>query len=903
MDSDSDSGGSHISCTPPRNINPPPPPPPIQKPTVKRKIPSSAAKPRTKITKKPSSQSTNNTCSTSNPSPPVIGLESEPSASQFHIVRGFSSQFATSNVVNSSIETLPAGFFSTKFASFTKLKRSSFNFEDDRSTPSAPAAAAASVDAKIEEIKQDALAKDARRHINLLGGSLSTLPVKKAPKTSGNEGNFVKLNLNKYGRKKFVNKSRSTNYSGGSRKSYRRGRRKFVKPEEVEPEQNIICNEDDGAGFTVAAEVTEESSEKTVKKAERVASIELIVNEAVVAVRNEASDENLVRLLKAVYGQDYSFREGQLEAIKMVLDEKSTMLVLPTGAGKSLCYQIPALVFPGITIVVSPLVALMIDQLKKLPPMLGVRARLICSSQMPDEVAETLRLLQEGLIKVLFVSPERMVNPDFLSILSGSSSISLVVVDEAHCISEWLRARCILAMTATATTQTLQAVMSSLDIHSTNLIRKAELRNNLMLSVSLSQNSRMKDLLRLIKSSPFTEVKSIIIYCKFQSETDTISRYLCDNSINAKVVATVAFGMGLDKSDVGAVIHYSLPESLEEYVQEIGRAGRDGRLSFCHLFFDDGTYFKLRSLMYSEGIDEYAVSKFLSQVFANGGKSSEKICSLIKDSASKKFDMKEEVMATILTQLELGEVQYLRLLPQLNVTCSINFHKTAPGLLADQDIVVAAIMKKSELKQGQYLFEIPNVANSLGVTAVDLSNRLQNLKLKGEITYEVKDPAFCYTIVEVPKDFCSLASQLTKWLSEVEICKVRKLDAMFNAAVFAVDICEKVNGCSEMQHTPCLQSKISDYFKGEYNFNVPSKMSQGSPFLKADIKVFLQSNTQAKFSPRAVARIMHGIASPAYPSSTWSKAHFWGRYVHVDFGRVMEIAKDELLNLVGKEAI
>ncbi|GAV85456.1 DEAD domain-containing protein/Helicase_C domain-containing protein, partial [Cephalotus follicularis] len=628
----------------------------------------------------------------------------------------------------------------------------------------------------------------------------------------------------------------------------------------------------------------------------------------------------------------------------MVLAGKSTMLVLPTGAGKSLCYQIAAMVLPGVMLVVSPLVALMIDQLRHLPPV--IRGGLISSSQRSEEVAETLKLLREDTIKVLFVSPERFLNAEFLSIVFATS-ISLIVVDEAHCISEWshnfrpsymrLRAsllhsrlnfKGILAMTATATTTTLKAVMSALDIPLTNLIQKAQLRDNLQLSVSLSGNRHvMKDLLKLITSSPFKEAQSIIVYCKFQSETDLISRYLCDYNINAKsyhsgipamdrgrvqelfcsnkirvVVATVAFGMGLDKRDVGAVIHYSLPESLEEYVQEIGRAGRDGRLSYCHLFFDDITYFKLRSLMHSDGVDEYAVNKFLSQIFADRNLQG-KICSFVRESASHKFDMKEEVMLTLLTHLELGEVQYLRLLPQLNVTCTLNFDKATPMLLSDKDIVVAAILKKSENKQGQYVFDIPTVANSIGVTAADLSKQLLNLKLKGDITYEVKDLAFCYTLVEVPKDVCSLSLHLTKWLSEVECCKVRKLDAMFDALVFAVNKCEKMHGCCDTLHTPCLQRKISDYFEGDGKFDAPSKMGQSSRFLRADIKVFLQSNSHTKFTPRAVARIMHGIASPAYPSTTWSKSHFWGRYTQVDFQVVMEAAKTELINYVGNDAL
>ncbi|KAI9386659.1 hypothetical protein POPTR_010G056500v4 [Populus trichocarpa] len=912
MESDSDSDSSHISSTPPRNpMPPPPPPPPPRRPTllsshkskIRLKSSSSSSKSQRKLPSEPAEP------------PPQPSLDDTslnlPPLSTLPFQIRCSSNLHRPNL----IETLPAGYFS-KSTFFSKIQRPSLNFEPSESFTCPPVSA----DRAPPENKPNNFIK---KHPNLIGAN-APLPPAKLRKCS--EGNFVKLNLN-HGRRKFVNRKgkKKSSYASSSRGFYRRSKRKSKGEGDVEMES--VCDEE---GL-----VTEIGQQKPKKGCE-------LIDEAVLEVQNEASDENLARLLNVMYGYD-SFREGQLEAIKMVLDGKSTMLVLPTGAGKSLCYQIPATVFSGVTLVVSPLVALMIDQLKQLPPV--IQGGLLCSSQTPQEVSETLRLLQEGGIKVLFVSPERFLNAEFLSILSPIP-ISLLVVDEAHCISEWshnfrpsymrLRASllctrlnigCILAMTATATTTTLNAIMSALEIPSTNLIQNAKLRDNMQLSVSLSGN-RTKDLLTLIKSPPFVELQSIIIYCKFQSETDIISRYLCDNNISAKsyhssitskdrsriqelfcsnkirvVVATVAFGMGLDKRDVGAVIHYSMPESLEEYVQEIGRAGRDGRLSHCHLFFDDTTYFKLRSLMHSEGVDEYAVNKFLCEIFSTDMKHPGKIHAIIKESSSRKFDMKEEVMLTLLTQLELGEVQYIHLLPQLNVTCTLNFYKTSPMLLSDKDNVVSAILKKSETKQGQYVFDIPTVANSIGVTTTELSNHLQNLKLKGEITYDVKDPAYCYSIVEVPRDFCSLSRHLTKWLLEVECFKVQKLDAMFNAAIFAVNDCEKMQGCHGTQHTPCLQRKILDYFKDDGRRDIPNKMGQSSPFLRADIKVFLQGNSQAKFTPRAIARIMHGIASPAYPSATWSRTHFWGRYTQIDFQVVMEAAKVELMNFVGKDAL
>ncbi|KAH9610575.1 hypothetical protein KSS87_003335, partial [Heliosperma pusillum] len=282
------------------------------------------------------------------------------------------------------------------------------------------------------------------------------------------------------------------NYTSSSskRNSYRRNKRSWKGNNGAQ--SNDLADEE---GVNLAA-----------REGKKPRSDNELVKNAVLDVRNEASDANLIKLLKLTHGYD-SFREGQLEAVKMVLARKSTILVLPTGAGKSLCYQLPAIVFPGITLVISPLVALMIDQLKQLPSL--VNGALLSSSQSFDEMSETLSLLKEGSIKVLFVSPERFLNEEFMSIISSCSLISLVVIDEAHCVSEWshnfrpsymrlrasvlrdkLNAECILAMTATATRKTLDAVMHALDIPSANLVKTAQLRNNLQMSVSLSGDNK-----------------------------------------------------------------------------------------------------------------------------------------------------------------------------------------------------------------------------------------------------------------------------------------------------------------------------------------------------------------------------------------------------------------------------
>ncbi|KAL8227462.1 hypothetical protein R6Q57_015046 [Mikania cordata] len=734
--SDSDSDGSHVSSTPPRQPYQPHPPPPPPPPTLrfhdelrknpKSKANTSSSRPILKIkhsTNRTKPQSLKSQPPIDEPDPFDTSIQSTPRVSDvdlpFQIHQSFGCDSGdvatTTSDVNlpfqirstsgcsslhpiSATEILPiGGSLFSKFNSFSKIRNSCLNFEliekgfdhvnvdcperitrkhanliescgsnlqqtnmpdsdsvvineilgvdissrdlgialkkhpnQSGSCPlnlekfSMPDSNSVNETFGVEFSSRD-LGKVVKKHPNLIGSCVLPKVQVSKPKAV-NEGNFVRLNINGHGgRKKFAYKGRKRNSNAynGNCKFIKRSKRKLKNVGEGEEDENSFCEE----GLLV------EENERTETRPDI-----KVIEKAAFDVRQDPSDDNLIKLLKLIYGYD-SFRDGQLEAIKLILSGKSSMVILPTGAGKSLCYQLPAMVLDGISLVISPLVALMFDQLKQLPPV--IPGGLLCSSQTLEESSETLRRVQEGTVKVLFVSPERLLNTEFTSIFSANSRISLVVIDEAHCISEWshnfrpsymrlrapllrssLGANCILAMTATATTKTMHDVMCSLDIPSTNLIQAAQIRDNLQLSVSLSGN-RMKDLMALLKALPYTEVKSIIIYCKYQSDTDMISKFLCDSNIRAKsyhsgilakdrrrtqelfcsnkirvIVATVAFGMGLDKSDVGAVIHYSLPESLEEYVQEIGRAGRDGRVSYCHLLFDDATYFKLRSLMY-----------------------------------------------------------------------------------------------------------------------------------------------------------------------------------------------------------------------------------------------------------------------------------------------------------------
>lgn len=692
------------------------------------------------------------------------------------------------------------------------------------------------------------------------------------------------------------------------------------------------------------------------------------------------------------------FRQNQKETVKRILCGQSTLLISPTGFGKSLCYQLAAYCFwkmkKLITIVISPLISLMQDQLLNLPPCL--KAVCLNSSQSDKEKSNSINAIITCQAQVLFLSPECIVNGFHSINFESFSRVAFVCIDEAHCLAEWsnnfrpsylhlfkilhykLNIKTILSMTATANKETIQIICKNLQLNSTtDVLGSTRVPDNLVLTVS-KENNKIVALIELLQSEPFKSLNSIIIYCTRREQTEQIESYIRTslqfnvapkdinnlvrsyhaglssfnrthiqkNFISGKlriVVATIAFGMGINKKDIRAIIHYNMPKSFENYIQEIGRAGRDGKESFCHLFLDnDGEdLFGLQNYIYQNGVDKPNLRKLVANIFqpckcqaiaenAQVAQSEAINCpghpvALPILSTEVSVDMKSENIYTLLMCLEMDYSKYpIQVMPPTNsMCCVLNFGDQANmALLIKKNVILhmgALLAKQSSkvLNLSNFKFSIFQVARMLGKSVSQVKSELKKLewtvengkRTKSSISVRYSDFSFHIKSPGTLND--SQIEQVVDYLYSTidaieckQINKLRSLYSKFNEFTL-IDRNDPLARENSIQ----LKRFIHSYFQCDSLANEQAASSLYLPYTfdqkKLDsawitsvitemIHLYYESGVN---TPRKMARILQGISSPKFPVEIWGKVHqYWRSVFKVDFKHLMDLCRECLIS-------
>ena len=613
-------------------------------------------------------------------------------------------------------------------------------------------------------------------------------------------------------------------------------------------------------------------------------------------------------------------RPGQQQVIQHLLDGHSAAAIFPTGGGKSLCYQLPALLLPGVTLVVSPLIALMKDQIDALAKR-GVNARRLDSSLSSEEYREVMGQLRNGALRLLYVAPERFNNERFRENLR-QLRISLFAVDEAHCISEWghnfrpdylklagfaheFRAERILALTATATPPVLEDICRLFDIAPDCTISTDFYRPNLRIDTTVvDESARDQALLAAIHENP---PGAAIVYVTLQKTAEQVARMLADAGLPARayhaglkadersriqdwfmaaddaiVVATIAFGMGVDKSDIRAVYHYNLPKSLENYSQEIGRAGRDGKLSICRMLVCADDLNVLENFIYGDTPDESALHSLIGELFSLGKEFDVSLYTL-----SAEHDIRPLVLRTLLTYLELAG--YLQ-----GGTPFYANYQFRP-LLSSREILsrfegerhdfLAALFRQSVKGRTWFSLDLAQAVATLDTTRERIVRALDWLGEQQLLEVKVAGIRHRYQRLQQPACAEELAAKLHQRILEREQAEINRLQQVLK--LIALDSCQ-TNALAahfgEQRQQPCGHCSWCQRGKSEI-------LPRHSPVISEDTlqKVYKLQREQAEIltTPRLLTWFLCGITSPRLSRSKLNAHALFGSLEKVPFADVL----------------
>jgi ATP-dependent DNA helicase RecQ len=625
-------------------------------------------------------------------------------------------------------------------------------------------------------------------------------------------------------------------------------------------------------------------------------------------------------VLRATFGFPV-FRDGQQEVVDRLLAGKSVLAIFPTGGGKSICYQLPALMLDGLTLVVSPLIALMKDQLDFLKGR-NVPAARLDSSMTTDEVRQVYTALRGGTLRLLYVSPERLANERFLQTLR-TLRIDLLAVDEAHCISEWghnfrpdylklaalakdLRVGRVLGLTATAPPAVAGQIAAAFGITADDIVRTGFYRPNLTLHLTPCQPHQADELLvqRLADRPP----GATIVYVTLQRTAEDVAKRLSEQGVPAKayhagldgelrhaiqdwfmaaphavVVATIAFGMGIDKANIRYVYHYNLPKSLENYAQEVGRAGRDGLPSTCEVFVCPQDRITLENFVYGDTPTLEAVRGVVADVVGRGA-----TFDVSSNELAGEYDVRPLVVETLLTYLDLLGV--IAATGPFYTEYKFQPHRTSALILKDFDAKRADFLKRvlsRATKAVKWLtLDVADAAKALGEPRERIVAALNYLEEKGDLTLQVAGARQGYRLVNETANVNALVEKLHGRFADRERRDIERLDAVLQLA--------KHNGCRTRRlatyfgDPPGPDCGHCDWCLGVRPGPLPPVEHRPLGPAERELVRELRADGHAAIAaPRQLARFLCGLASPATTRAKLTKHGEFGRLAGVPFREVL----------------
>jgi ATP-dependent DNA helicase RecQ len=618
-----------------------------------------------------------------------------------------------------------------------------------------------------------------------------------------------------------------------------------------------------------------------------------------------------------------TFRPGQRQVLAALSEHRAALAVFPTGAGKSLCYQLPALRLEGVTLVISPLIALMKDQIDFLRAR-GIAAARLDSSLSAAEVEEITSQLGAGSLRLLYVAPERFNNERFLALLARTR-IALFAVDEAHCISEWghnfrpdylklaevsrqVGAERVLALTATATPQVVQDICAAFHIPPSCAVVTGFYRPNLtVLTTATRPADRAGLLVERLRSRP---PGPTIVYVTLQKTAERVAAELSGAGLPARayhagmepderaatqewwmaapagiVVATIAFGMGIDKATVRYVYHYNLPKGLESYSQEIGRAGRDGAPAIVELLASPEDVPTLENFAHGDTPTEAALQGLLAEVLGAGPSFHVSLAEL-----SGRHDIRLLVLRTALTYLELLGVlhQGTPFYAAYEVRPLLDPSEIGARFEGERAQFILALFAAAKKGRIWYALDPGKVAAALGQPRDRVVRAVEYLEQQGWAEVRVSEVRQRYRRLRPAEDAQALAAELTHRFEARERNEIARVQAVL--ALITCDGCQVnalVSHFGETRAERCGHCTHCLAGRRQVLPELPARPALGAEVDAGALGALAREQPVALGGPRQVARFLCGMSSPGLTRARLTRHPLFGVVQDRPFAEVL----------------